>query len=68
MNKSLTAKERGEGILRRGNKYRRMQVHGEFKNKVESNVYHKRRKYMGVLDRDEGGIVIRERFTEESSI
>lgn len=43
MSKSSTDKERGEGILRRGNKYRGMQVHGEFKNKVESDVYHKRK-------------------------
>lgn len=36
-------KERGEGILGRGNnKYRGIQVHGEFKNKVKSDKCHKR--------------------------
>lgn len=43
MSKNSTGKKREEGILKRGNnKYRGMQVHGEFKNKVESDKCHKR--------------------------
>lgn len=38
MSKSLIDKERKEGVLGRGNnKYRGMQVHGEFKNKVKND-------------------------------
>lgn len=43
MSKSSIGKERGEGILKGGNnKYRGMQVHDEFKNRVKSDKCHKR--------------------------
>lgn len=42
MGKSLTGEDGREGILGRGNnKYRGVQVHGEFKNKVKSDKCHK---------------------------